>query len=339
MQSSKQPSSPSPSDGRTSGAPSPISASSAATPEFVSQLLSRRDPSAAVDDFHFPHDSVFPPEFVEECVAYAVSHGVKSLRLRAPTAGTLRLPVALFASATLRELELRQLGKGIYLPRQFSLPNLKTLYLESELCFDNDCDPLRPWSRLDVEREPFAGLPELERLTLRGHPIPRLVIKAPKLRVLEIFFYNGVEEISAPLLTSFTCHSSSPWKGSKMNLPMLEEVYLDICDTTFNAIGLHQNFVRMLHQLGNATTVTLTLDTLKVLALDGGPVEKSPSPFPNIKCLKVVKKEYHEIYTVFKGVMNYLNFESLMVELPDGVDVVEHNDHGIEYCWSWSALG
>ena len=231
--------------------------------KFVSELLSLRDPSASVHDFHFSFDGRFSCPFVAECVSYAVSHGVRSLRLHAPTHLTLRLPAAFFASTTLRELELRQSYKGIHMPGHFSFPNLKTLYLETQLYFD-DYDPLQPWLRSDVEREPFSGLPELERLTLRGYPIPRLVIKAPKLRILEIFSYDdAVGEISAPLLTSFTCHCRHPWSDTKMNLPSLEEVDLNIYGdgpTTW-----WRDLSWMLRQLADATTVTLTLDTLRVI--------------------------------------------------------------------------
>ncbi|XP_047971045.1 F-box/FBD/LRR-repeat protein At2g04230-like [Salvia hispanica] len=290
---------------------------------FVSQLLSLRDSSAPVHDFHFSFDGRFPLPFVAECVAYAVSHGVRSLRLHAPAHRTLRLPAALFASTTLRELELRQLDEGIHIPGHFSLPNLKTLYLETQLYFDD----------YDVEREPFAGLPELERLTLRGYPIPRLVIKAPKLRVLEIFSYEDVVgEISAPLLTSFTFRCRRPWGDAKMHLPSLEEVRLNIYGD-----GSCRDLVWMLHQLANATTVTLTLDTIRILEWDFDLHEKS-SPFPNIKRLKVVRRSPHGYIgnwcpqvnnKLQRRVIDYmtlgtLNSDSLMVEIPDDLVLIEY---------------
>ncbi|KAL1533654.1 hypothetical protein AAHA92_33512 [Salvia divinorum] len=124
---------------------------------------------------------------------------------------------------------------------------------------------------------------------------------------------------------------------------MLEEVFLDIHDIRYNVKGLHQKCVRMLHQLGNATHVAFTLDTLRVLELDGGPIEQSPPPFPNLKCLKVMKGR-HKVRTVLQSVMNYLTLgslylESLMVELPNGVTVAEHNsedpaDDDDDYKWA-----
>ncbi|KAG6388692.1 hypothetical protein SASPL_150124 [Salvia splendens] len=96
----------------------------------------------------------------------------------------------------------------------------------------------------------------------------------------------------------------------------------------YNVKEMHQKCVRMFHQLGNATTVSFTLDTLKVLEMGGYPIEQSP-PFPNLKCLKVMKGRY-KVCTVHQSVMNYLtmetlHFESLMVECSDGVTVVEQS--------------
>ncbi|KAG6388714.1 hypothetical protein SASPL_150146 [Salvia splendens] len=48
----------------------------------------------------------------------------------------------------------------------------------------------------------------------------------------------------------------------------------------------HLMCVTFLHQLGNATIVSLTLNTLMVLDLAGGPIEQRHPPFPNLKCLK-----------------------------------------------------
>ncbi|XP_047961800.1 F-box/FBD/LRR-repeat protein At3g26920-like [Salvia hispanica] len=240
--------------------------------DFVSHFLSHRDPTAAVHDFHLSLDTTIQlnldTAFVEECVLYAINHGVQYLRLNMLRHNEpfLGLPALLLASETLRELELRQLHfMWIYLPGRLSLPNLKTLYLERVLLFDDHC------SR-DYVMEPFTGLPELEKLYLCEYPIIGLVLRAPKLRVLEIVQYSFellkvVEEISAPLLTSFRYEGHLPLECSKMNLPMLEKVYLDIHHISYHVKGMHLNCVRMLQQLGHATIVSLTLDIVS-LTLD-----------------------------------------------------------------------
>ncbi|XP_047964199.1 F-box/LRR-repeat protein At5g02910-like [Salvia hispanica] len=317
----------------------------------VSQFLSHRDAAAAVHDFHLSLDikTNLDTAFVEECVLYAINHNVQSLRLQIlrhyePFLG---LPAPLLVSETLLELEIRQVHfRGIYLPRRFSLPNLKTLCLERLWLFDDHR------SREDVV-EPFAGLPELEKLYLCEFPITDLVLRAPKLRVLEIVQYSFqnmevAKEISAPLLTSFRYEGHLPLECSKMNLPMLEKVHLDIHHVSNHVKGMHLNCVRMLQQLGKATVVSLTLDTLKVLELDGGPIEQSHSPFRNLKCLKLVEGR-RKIRTVLQSVMNYLTvgtlyFESMMVEFPDDVVVVEQNseymsdEEDTDYTWGFDNL-
>ncbi|XP_047957534.1 putative F-box/LRR-repeat protein At3g42770 [Salvia hispanica] len=287
--------------------------SSAASSDFVSHFLSHRDATAPVHSLNLSLDDKFNLKLVNKCVLYAINHGVQSLRLRAYNTH-LRLPAALFTSTTLCELELKLFNNNVTrAPGRLLLPNLKTLFLEAHSTFDDD-----------TGMETFAGLPGLEKLTLRGRPFTSLVLKAPKLRVLEILQYSrSMEEISAPLLTSFRFEGFSPLECSMMNLPMLEQVYVDIYNIGYNVKKLH----RMLHQLGNATNVSLTLDTLKVLELDDGPIEQSPPPFPNLKCLKVMKGHY-KIRTVLQSVMNYLTIGTLYfekVEFPDGVTVVEKN--------------
>ncbi|XP_047961809.1 putative F-box protein At3g44060 [Salvia hispanica] len=219
----------------------------------VSQFLSHHDAAAGLHGFHLSLNNEIraledDEAFVEECVLYAINQGVQSLRLHDLT---LSLPTAVFTSTTLRELELRQRDARIYVPGRFSLPNLKTLYLEAfNLNFSSD-----------QGKELCSGLPGLEKLSLRGFTMPGLVLKAPKLRVLEILESNSliIQEISAPLLTAFRYKGYSPLECLMMNLPMLEEVYVDIQKEK----GLQLQCVRMLQQLGNATTISLTLDTLE----------------------------------------------------------------------------
>ncbi|KAL1543859.1 putative F-box/LRR-repeat protein [Salvia divinorum] len=295
--------------------------------DFVSHFLSHRDGAAAIRSFHLSFDSsaVYANHtFIEKCVHYAINHGVLSLRLRA---NYYNDGPVFFASKRLRELELRKFSHTSYFPERFSFPHLKTLYLE-RYEFTGDCT---------ISVEPFSGFPELEKLTLRWCKVSGLVVKAPRLRFLEIIddtdswnFHQEMRmgEISAPLLTYFSYEGYFAFECSKVNLPMLEQVYFDIFKR-MNVEGMHLKCVRMLQQFGNATTVALTLDTLKVLELDDNFIERSPSPFPYMKCLKLIKGRWN-ISTVLQCVMNYLTVEtlhcdSLTVEFPRGVDVVEQN--------------
>lgn len=118
-------------------------------------------------------------------------------------------------------------------------------------------------------------MPELEKLTIGRSLVYGLIVKAPKLRVLEIIdqeysYSHMMVEIYAPLLTSFRYEGFLPLVCSKVNLPRLEEVHLSIHKrqqqffSKFDEERMLLNCVRMLQQLGNAKIVALSLDTLKV---------------------------------------------------------------------------
>ncbi|KAG6388215.1 hypothetical protein SASPL_153414 [Salvia splendens] len=274
--------------------------------KFVSQFLSHRDAAAPIHDFHISFDE-FPldqptiygyrvhREFMDECFLYAVNHGVQSLRLWAPSHPNLRLPEACISCKTL--LELRLQGSPVKLPGRLSLLNLKTFHLQTlNLVFDDD----------DNNMEPFSGLPELEQLTLKTFSADGIVLKAPKLRVLEITCIISfvAKEVSAPLLTSFSYKAFDAWECEKLNLPMLEQ----------DASPISERY---------PTTVSLTLDTLKILECYGGPDEQTPPPFPNMKCLKMIEGR-NKMRTVFRRVMNYLTGTLCCeVKLPPGMVVVE----------------
>ncbi|KAG6409374.1 hypothetical protein SASPL_127413 [Salvia splendens] len=202
-------------------------------------------------------------ESVEKCVLFAINHGAESLRLLAPTSLKLRLPAAFLTCETLQELELWNPYGSVKLPQRLFLPNLKTFHLETLLVFDDD----------DISMEPFSGLPELEKLTLIKYSRDGIVIKAPKLRLLEIIDIPKVEEISAPLLTSFIYRGNKAWECEKVNLPMLEQVYVHIYNHRYCVN--HNNFIRMSDQLlGNATTYRFEFGThLQGLEHNDGPFE------------------------------------------------------------------
>ncbi|KAH6832828.1 hypothetical protein C2S53_006075 [Perilla frutescens var. hirtella] len=310
--------------------------------QFVDHFLSHRDHTSTVRKLHLSLmdsdsgllgiESVTP--LLEKCVDYAINHGVQALHLDALCCPPLRFPDAIFASKTLRELKLRQFDNSIYIPKGFSLPHLKTLYLEN---FDFMNDDGHEFCS-SFSKEPFSGFPELEKLTLHRCRISGLVILGPKLRNLEMIdneFYwsdsEAMEAISAPELTSFRCQGHFPLECSKLNFPLLEEACLNL-SIRYHIIkdkGITLKCIRFLQQLGNAKNVTLSLDTIKALEADLRVIEQSSSPFPNMKYLKLRRGEgRREFPTVLQRVMNYLTEgsscgDSLMVEFPEGVSVVE----------------
>ncbi|KAK6114814.1 hypothetical protein DH2020_007083 [Rehmannia glutinosa] len=265
---------------------------------FVTQFLSHRDDTSTIAKFQLSssHMAATDSTFVENCIDYAIKHGVQLLDLDAYCGRTsVRFPDGFFASKTLRVLRLRQYTSTILVPKQFYLPNLKTLYLDSFKFNDDDGS----WKYLSM---------------------------------ILCFREDKMEQILAPRLISFRYDGYVSLVCPKMDLPCLEEVYFDnyanleapYTDDIKKKMPL--NLVKMLQQLGNAKFVTLTLHTIQVLAMDPQLLEQSPSPFPYMKRLKFTRRRYGylSMETVPLTVMNYLTKgcsygDSLVVEFPEGV--------------------
>lgn len=109
--------------------------------------------------------------------------------------------------------------------------------------------------------------------------ISGLIILAPKLKVLEISSHDindyliclgahDVDGIWTLRLTSFRYESYLPLDCSNLELPLVEEVYLNISPHVLFSRRVDRKMfldsVGMLQQLGNAMFVTLSLDTLEV---------------------------------------------------------------------------
>ncbi|GFP89763.1 putative F-box/LRR-repeat protein at3g44810 [Phtheirospermum japonicum] len=291
---------------------------------FVIQFLSQRDPTSTIHKFCLATgNETTDSTFVEKCIEYAIDHGLRHLDLDARCRPTpFRFPDRLFASETLQVLKVKQYtNNSIVVPKPFIMPNLKTLYLDT-FEFGDDISDIYSFST-----EPFSGFPSLEELTMFNCQVSGLIIRSAKLRSLEIStrYRKGemkIEEVSTPRLISFRYQGEVSLVCLKMDLPCLEDVYFDYYPNRF-VNKMPANLVRMLQQLGNAKFVTSTFQTIEVLASEPRLLKESPSPFPYMKCLKLIRKQRHFHYsimeTVPQTVMNYLtkgcaNGDSLVVK-------------------------
>ncbi|KAG8378299.1 hypothetical protein BUALT_Bualt08G0123000 [Buddleja alternifolia] len=299
--------------------------------DYVSHFLSRRDDTSSIREFKLKSCELASTysTFVEKCLDYAINHGVQTLDIDAYCYPTpFEFPVNLFRVKSLTILRLKQYSNSVVILKPFILPNLKTLYLE-RFHFDGNI--------YSFSKEPFSSLPNLEELTLHRCELLGLTISASKLRILEISFEYPLfsfeakmEKISAPSLTSFRYEGYVPLVCPKVDFPCLEEVYVD----NFANVQLPYrdgieplNLMKMLQQLENAKFVALTLGTIQVLATDANLLEQSPSPFPHMRKLKLIRRPcmIHPIDIVPLNVMNYLTNgssfgESLVVEFPQGIE-------------------
>ncbi|GKV40749.1 hypothetical protein SLEP1_g48353 [Rubroshorea leprosula] len=108
--------------------------------------------------------------------------------------------------------------------------------------------------------------------------------------------YASIEKrkvvITAPRLASFsfTCHR--PLLLSMDNSPLLENVNLNMRHSEIldpREDSWFRFLIDMLRQLGNARSVTLSLDLVKFLSKHSRLLKAQPSPFINLESLKVVR--------------------------------------------------
>ncbi|KAL2467711.1 F-box/LRR-repeat protein-like [Forsythia ovata] len=291
---------------------------------FANQIISCRDINSSISNFRLSSSNFTSTNasFVEKWVDYVINHNVQELDIDAyHSPKPLKFPQSLFVCKSLQVLKLRHYFDSMIIPKPFSLPNLKILHLDRFPFRDND-----PFS---FSKDPFSGFPNLEELILRRSEVSGLIISAPKLRILELSFrgYNPefssevkMEKIWTPMLNSFKFEGQVSLVCPIGELPCLEEVYFDLypilespyTDSVKQKMPL--NLTRMLQQLGNAKSVTLTLSTIEVLGMDSRLLEQNPSPFPIMKHLKVTERDH--IIDLPQNVMNYMTkgVYNLMVE-------------------------
>ncbi|KAG5525000.1 hypothetical protein RHGRI_031623 [Rhododendron griersonianum] len=264
---------------------------------FVDGVLSRRDNSdLCALTLVCPCDKVDPSIIIEKCLCYAVRHNVQRLYLWVTKGGErFEFPSCLINCVSLQVLKLKcsgitSLDNPLHYWPPLRLPMLKILHIQ------------KFWDSANFIAGTVEHCPSLETLILDGIGTYNLNITAPKLRRLDIFYethglrgslhYESVVAISAPRLTSFKLRGNyvSP-VFSTVSLPCLAIVYIDLGPK--GAPGNEDRFpldvMNMLGRLGEAKYVTLSSKTLQVLAKDPGLLKSHPSPFHQLKQLKLTQ--------------------------------------------------
>ncbi|CAL5414468.1 unnamed protein product [Camellia sinensis] len=270
---------------------------------FVNQVLSRRDTNSNLCNFYFSPRACDHPSFIENSLSYAISHNVQQLHVAAfsyPSA--YQLPLCLINSESLKSLTF-EYGNQVALDKSLALPGLKTLHITG---FSD--------GSADFITETVGNCPNLETLILDCLQLNDFNITAPKLRKLELWYddehwfsdyyqldSDGLDPVpdgqkivvSAPRLTSFKLEGRVSPVFSATSLPCLDNVDIDI-RVPFNAIierSLSLNVINMLGQLREASSVTLSLITLEVLAMHTDALKSHPSPFHKLKHLNLIAEE------------------------------------------------
>ncbi|KAL7208802.1 hypothetical protein ACSBR1_030517 [Camellia fascicularis] len=270
---------------------------------FVNQVLSQRDTNSNLCNFYFSPYFCDHPSFIENSLSYAISHNVQQLHVAAfcyPNA--YQLPLCLINSESLKSLTF-EYGSQVPLDKSLALPGLKTLHITGFLN-----------GSAHFITETVGNCPNLETLILDCLQLNDFNITAPKLKKLELWYddegwlsdyyqldSDGLDPVpdeqkivvSAPRLTSFKLEGRVSPVFSATSLPCLDNVDIDI-RVPFNAIierSLSLNVINMLGQLREASSVTLSLITLEVLAMHTDALKSHPSPFHKLKHLNLIAEE------------------------------------------------
>ncbi|XP_058190054.1 F-box/LRR-repeat protein At5g02910-like isoform X1 [Rhododendron vialii] len=295
---------------------------------FVNQVLSLRDASNVLRFTLHSSSNVLDPVLVKNCICYAFRHNVRELFLWPECDVDLQhmefpgcISEALgISSSSLISLRLACHDFSMPPDKPLQLPALKTLHLAG--CW---------YDYAGFITETVGICTNLETLILDDLELKSLNITAPNLRKLELEYEDdscseSMIAVSAPRLTSFKLQGNVLPVFSAASLPCLQNVHVNLYRgriyEELDADILQRiplNVMKMLEQLGEANSLTLSVETLEVLAMDPDSLNNRPSPFCKLKHLKFLPP-YCPTLNLPLNAINYLTKGSsrgkLVVEFP-----------------------
>ncbi|PWA74019.1 F-box domain, Leucine-rich repeat domain, L domain-like protein [Artemisia annua] len=212
-------------------------------------------------------------------------------------------------------------SKELLTTANLELPALTTLYIDYvTLCCDDSSDnstglfskcPKLENLTLNFKTIGMNGLsichPRLTNLTLgnRNWPFFAVNVAAPQLQNLTIDDWSRehLYSIYAPDLVSLVYKGSCPLQFSTNGFHALEKADVDIFSSPGEKV---HHIVHLLQQLHNVRFLTLNLHTVKLLALFVELFSNLPSPFTNLKRLKIYPQYPDEEVTLCTEVKNFL---------------------------------
>ncbi|XP_045822434.1 F-box/FBD/LRR-repeat protein At1g16930-like [Trifolium pratense] len=256
--------------------------------KFVSHILSHRDASTSLYTFDFHRAGFIAPQLLKRILKYAFSHNVQQLQINTSCRDLIFLP-SFVSCHTLTSLNLcfNLYGVRTVFPNSLNLPALTNLCLQYFIFYVND----------DGHVDPFSTLNRLNSLNIyhcmvRGNQT--LCISNATLADLKINddSYDGrmkFFELSTPSLCTFV-YCGTPYQklcGNLSNLSSVKHVEI-IVAYCCNYIPKNTSLVLLnwLIELPNAESLTISLNTLKVLSLVPDLLKVE---FPSLYCLKSLK--------------------------------------------------
>ncbi|KAJ0571151.1 putative leucine-rich repeat domain superfamily, F-box-like domain superfamily [Helianthus annuus] len=293
--------------------------------EFVNNVLSHRNDQAEVYSVNLSFREALSEALLKTILDYAFSHNIQQLTVTWLRAERIDFPLFLLRSRSLKYLSLS--GSSISFIDQYSiiigstwdLPALTTLKLDYVAFYDekgarifSKCANLKnlTLSNFTILKSIKFSIchRQLSNLTLENEcgTLHAFKVVAPQLKNLTIRRCYGKHLIAAPNLVSF---SSSCLLQFSTDLCSLEKV--DLCIYS-SLMWSGPRIACLLQQLHNVKFLTFNLELVKPLSSYMEQISLQPSPFSNLKKLKIYPlyvprdNEAYEKVTMSTKVLNYL---------------------------------
>ncbi|XP_076911970.1 F-box/LRR-repeat protein At3g26922-like [Bidens hawaiensis] len=273
--------------------------------KFVTHFLSARDNLTDVYSVKLSFRGKASQVFVKRILNYAFSHNVQQLNVVCLHHKDIELPLSLFSSQSLKHLSLMAyINRGYHyfiIPTStWELPALTTLDLHYvTLCDDeadkcvaifSKCSNLKNLTLKHFKTMGSNGFsishPRLSNLTLESsnYKLKVVNVSAPQLENLTIRFCRVKLVISAPELVSFFYNGSYPLRLSTDGFHSLENAHISVC---FPGDENAQQLACLLQHLHNVKFLELNLEMVEILSSSVDQILHQPSPFINLKSLKI----------------------------------------------------
>ncbi|GJR15225.1 F-box domain containing protein [Tanacetum coccineum] len=284
--------------------------------KFVNHVLSRRNNEIEVPFVKLTFRGKVSQVFVRRILNYAISHNVQQLTVICLLENNIEIPLSLFSSESLKSLTLKTVElcvprRGSYsctLSSMWELPALTTLHLDriglsvdsTDKCIGliskcvnlknltlEDCKPMGSYDITICHSV-------LSNLKINGgvRYVKSVSVVAPQLKKLSILHPMSKIQISAaPDLAYLRLLNCCCSNISVDDFPHLEEV--DVC--IFDPYRDHpQEVIRLLRHLHSVKYLRLNLEILEHLSSSVELISHQPSPFTNLKSLKIYPKLVNE---------------------------------------------
>ncbi|MFS7926183.1 putative F-box domain, leucine-rich repeat domain superfamily, F-box-like domain superfamily [Helianthus anomalus] len=304
--------------------------------KFVKDALSHQNNHVEESKVQLTLTGAATPSVVKSIVNNVYLHNVRDLNMTWLTTRKFhQFPECLFSSDTLKHLTLATGDQSFYLHKAscipkvaWNFPALETLCLRSMHLGDKGDESLDLFSKcvnlrdLTLHNCCMYGLkifnicaPELSNLTIRATSYPDVVnVVAPKLENLTASVRGTINRF--------------PFKYVSLQLSTegfdsLEKVNLSLSMPYYEPKRFFPLLLSLFQKIHSTKYLVINLDIIETLSLCLDQLSLEPSPFDNLKCLKinmVSQKQKDHIPTVPTQVRNYFLENSpsatLIMDLP-----------------------